>query len=122
MLKKEPVIRFNALRIGLKYAVYILAIVINFYLIASVEKYGSQKNLVQHLKDNPKDFIKNARTNTLAKFMPRNRIQEFEYDCLMIKKLTSARDPLVLISRNDTLYYAYTQRKSFFKIAFYPNF
>lgn len=98
------------------------SVVIAFSLIGSVKSFESHRTLTEHLRYNLPEFVKNMRSDSLTKFMPRNRIKEFQYDVHVIQELIPPDDPLPIVSKHDSLYYWYACRKSFFKIGFYPNF
>ncbi len=122
LLKKGLAIEYRSRQIPLKQIVYLATIILTLWLTSTVDQFADRTTLFEQIKENPKRFIKNCRTNSLVKFFPKDRLQEFKYDILAIQQLTSPQEPIVLISKHDTIYQLYSHRKSFFKIAFYPNF
>ena len=122
LLKKNLIFSYRSIKLESKYVLYTVALIPSLILGLTVDRWDSQKTLVQRLCESPQEFLKNTRTDSLPKFLPKNRLQEFQYDILSIQKLIAPDEPVILISKHDTLYYTYARRKSFFKIAFYPNF
>lgn len=104
-----------------KDVVYGLTAVMTAGLIATVGHYGSQKSFAAHLSGNLGEFWRNAKTDALSKIMPKDKIQQVRYDVAVIQRLVGPKEPAVVVSKHDTLYYWYAGRKAPFKIAFYPN-
>jgi len=122
LLKKDLVFSCRSIKFESKYLLYAIAVIPSLILGLTLDRWDNQKTLVERLQESPHKFFKNTRTDSLSKFLPKNRLQEFQYDILSIQKLIAPDEPVILISKHDTLYYTYARRKSFFKIAFYPNF
>jgi len=122
VIKRDFIVRVCSFNIRLKYFVYGICLIFALVLLGSVARFAEGRTLGQYLRYNLSDFIQNGRTDSLAKFMPKNRIQGFRYDVLTIQKMIPPGEPLIILSRNDSLYHVYAERKSLFKIAFYPTF
>jgi len=122
LLKKDVGFSWHSVRFQLKYVLYCLVVISALVLGLTVDLWDSGKTLGQRLREAPEEFFKNTTTDSSTRMLPKNRWQEFQYDVLSVQRRIPPDEPLVLISKHDTLYYAYARRKSFFKIAFYPNF
>ena len=122
VLSKDFVLNINNAKVKLKYPIYVGLIFLCAWFGFSIDKHSSHRTFFALIQDNPKQFLRDLRTESLQKYLPRSRIKQFRYDVLVIQRLIPKDEPAVIISKHDTLYHVYAKRKSFFKINFYPNF
>ncbi len=81
----------------------------------------NSESIFKKMSVSPQRFLKNASSSYVEKILPKREQKKFNYDVLIIRKLTSPREKTVIISKHDTLYYFTAGRASFFKVPFYPN-
>lgn len=106
-----------------KYFVYALMTAICLVLSSTIKKEGKNASLLSLIRQNPKALIASTRQPSLKKFLKKEgSFKRFTFDVTMIQRLVGAHESLAILSRNDTLYYLSTRRKSLFNNAFYPHF
>ncbi len=123
LLKKNLEIGISRQRIPLKYILCAFVFFICVIVVDSIIKEGRDVSLTHLILDNPKRFIKNSKTSSVTKFLKSTEnYRKFQNDVTNIRRLIPENEPLAILSKNDTLYYIYAQRKSLFKNSFYAHF
>ena len=121
IVKCDFVSPFGRWKVRWKYPVYFLCVCFSVWLAPVVSRYGEEKTLWALLTGNGGELLKYSHSDSLERFFPKPRVQEFRYDVASIVKLVPPGAPLAIISKHDTLYHIYSRRKSLFKVAFYPT-
>lgn len=93
----------------LKYGAYVLTAVVLVLLVETAAKRDKVE-------------VPSKKLPTLVKLLKnQGNYLKFETDLAAIKRLVPPKEPLAVLSKNDSLYYIYAQRPAFFKNAFYPH-
>lgn len=123
LLQKDIRIEGLFKKIPLKYGLYGLVVFLCILSDNSIEREGRGGSLLSRIQSNPKQFVENRKIPSLVRFLKtEDNYKKFLLDVIAIQKLTDEKEPLMILSKNDTLYYIYSYRKSFFKNSFYAHF
>jgi len=111
------------LRINGRLAALTLMVLFSYGIYAATFTQQKPRSFFQLIADSLVQFQAGSGVDSLEKFAASpaalaSLLRDFEG----IRRFVPEGEPLLIISRNDTLYYLHTQRPSFFKNSFYPHF